>query len=152
MFLWVADVPYVIDDGTAPVMTAFINKSVCSSLPDVNSDPELYHLVLRLQTHFHSSYCMRKNSTCRFGFSKTSSDCTRLLNNIDLSAKSKGRFYVTKRNSDSLFINDYNPVVLRHWRATMDIQVIQNAEVAAYYVCSYLCKSERDDLKNAWVL
>lgn len=31
----------------------------------------------------------------------------------------------------------------------MDIQVIQNAEGAAYYVCSYLCKSEPDDLKNA---
>lgn len=31
----------------------------------------------------------------------------------------------------------------------MDIQIIKNAEGAAYYVCSYLCKSEPDDLKNA---
>lgn len=47
MFLWVADVPYVIDDITAPVMIAYIDKSVCSCLPDVNSDLELYHVVTR---------------------------------------------------------------------------------------------------------
>jgi hypothetical protein len=31
----------------------------------------------------------------------------------------------------------------------MDIQFIQNAEGAAYYVCAYLCKGEPDDMKNA---
>lgn len=31
----------------------------------------------------------------------------------------------------------------------MDIQLIVNAESAAYYVCAYICKSEPDDLKNA---
>lgn len=31
----------------------------------------------------------------------------------------------------------------------MDLQFIQNAGGAAYYVCSYICKSEPDDLKNA---
>lgn len=49
-------------------------------------------------------------------------------------------------------INSYNPVVLRHWRANMDIQVISNAEGAAYYVCSYICKSEPDELKMPWVI
>ena len=29
----------------------------------------------------------------------------------------------------------------------MDIQMINNAEGAAYYVCHYLCKSEPDELK-----
>lgn len=45
-------------------------------------------------------------------------------------------------------INAFNPVVLRHWRANMDIQLICNAEGAAYYVCSYICKSEPDELKK----
>ncbi|CAC5408744.1 unnamed protein product [Mytilus coruscus] len=31
----------------------------------------------------------------------------------------------------------------------MDIQIIGNAESAAYYVCAYLCKSEPEDLKDA---
>ena len=31
----------------------------------------------------------------------------------------------------------------------MDIQIINNAKGAAYYVCDYLCKSEPDELKNA---
>lgn len=31
----------------------------------------------------------------------------------------------------------------------MDIQVICNAEGAAYYVCSYICKSELDEFKSA---
>ena len=48
-----------------------------------------------------------------------------------------------------MFINDYNPILLRHWRVNMDIQLIQNAEEAAYYVCAYLCKREPDNMKNA---
>ena len=31
----------------------------------------------------------------------------------------------------------------------MDIQLINNADGAAYYVCHYLCKSEPDELKGA---
>lgn len=46
-------------------------------------------------------------------------------------------------------INSFNSIILRHWRANMDIQVICNAEGAAYYVCSYICKSEPDELKSA---
>ena len=60
--------------------------------------------------------------------------------------KSKGKFYETKRVSNSVYINSYNQVILKHWRANMDIQLINNAEGAAYYVCHYLCKSEPDEL------
>ena len=31
----------------------------------------------------------------------------------------------------------------------MDIQLVNNAEGVAYYVCSYMCKSEPDELKQA---
>lgn len=46
-------------------------------------------------------------------------------------------------------INPYNPVILRHWRANIDVQLVCNAEGVAYYVCSYLCKSEPEDLRSA---
>lgn len=38
---------------------------------------------------------------------------------------------------------------LKALESYMDIQVICNAEGAAYYVCSYICKSEPDELKSA---
>lgn len=38
---------------------------------------------------------------------------------------------------------------LKALESYMDIQVICNAEGAAYYVCSYICKSELDELKSA---
>lgn len=63
--------------------------------------------------------------------------------------ENKGMLYETKRNSNECMINSYNPTILRHWRATMDIQVICNSEGAAYYVCSYIRKSEPDKLKSA---
>ena len=31
----------------------------------------------------------------------------------------------------------------------MDIQMVNNAESVAYYVCSYICKREPDELKHA---
>ena len=40
-------------------------------------------------------------------------------------------------------------IILTHWQPNMDIQVIGNAQSAAYYVCAYLCKSEPEDLKQA---
>lgn len=61
----------------------------------------------------------------------------------------KESFMKQKKNSNECMINSYNSIILRHWRANMDIQVICNAEGAAYYVCSYICKSEPDELKSA---
>lgn len=105
-------------------------------------------LVKKLHTHHYSAYCSHGyKSDCRFGFPRKVVSTTRILANIDLLGKSKANFYETKRNQES--INDYNKVLLRNWRANMDIQIIKNAKGAAYYVCSYLCKSEPDDLKNA---
>lgn len=67
----------------------------------------------------------------------------------NFSEQNKGKFYETKRGEKDSMINPYNSCILRHWRANMDIQLICNAEGAAYYVCSYICKSEPDELKNA---
>ena len=127
----------------------YINQTIKTTIPDPNEDEELYRLVSKLQIHSHTSYCMPSTRPpCRFGFPKRVCKETHLLSVVQ-ALKNKGKFYETKRNNDSLFVNAYNPTILRHWRANMDIQVINNAEGAAYYVCHYLCKSEPDELKCA---
>ena len=40
-------------------------------------------------------------------------------------------------------INNYNPAVLRAWRANMDIQFILDAYACVMYMTSYMMKSER---------
>ena len=66
-----------------------------------------------------------------------------------MAIKNRNQFYETCRPDDSRFINAYNPEILLHWRANMDIQLINDANGAACYVCHYLCKSEPDELKCA---
>lgn len=46
-------------------------------------------------------------------------------------------------------VNPFNPVILRHWKANMDIQMIGGPYGIACYICSYICKAEPDNLKNA---
>ena len=68
------------------------------------------------------------------------SECckTKLLSNVEIASETnKGRFYEIKRRRVDSYINAYNPTVLQHWQANMDIHVIGNAESAAYYVCAY---------------
>lgn len=106
----------------------------------------------KLQTHSHTSYCTKAFKTkCRFGFPKEKCFGTRIFGNINFSERNKGNFYESKRSEKDSMINPYNLCILRHWRANMDIhvQLICNAEGAAYYVCSYICKSESDEMKNA---
>lgn len=60
------------------------------------------------------------------------------MSNINISSESvRGRFYETERKASDSHINAYNEVILTHWQADMDIQIIGNAESAAYYVCAY---------------
>lgn len=132
-----------------PGIVEYIDQTVKTTIPNQNEDEELYNLVCKLQMHVHTSYCMPSNRPpCRFGFPKRECKETHLLNLVQ-SLKNKGKFYETKRTKESVFINAYNPTILRHWRANMDIQVVNNAEGAAYYACHYLCKSEGDELKCA---
>ncbi|CAC5384758.1 unnamed protein product [Mytilus coruscus] len=88
-------------------------------------------------------------SACRFGFPFKPCQETRLLDNIDISSESsRGKFYELQRSRSGAYINAFNPIILEHWQANMDIQIVGNAESAAYYVCAYICKSEPEDLKS----
>ena len=57
-------------------------------------------------------------------------------------------FYRTNRSKDAGYVNNYNPVILRHWRGNTDIKVIQGSHGIAMYVCYYLNKAEPDKLKG----
>lgn len=140
MFFWIENFEETFNDQTK--LISYIDKVISTSSSD--SDAAKY------QTHKHSPYCLKRMGNCRFGFPFRELKNTKLLSNIDIASESyKGRFYELKRKSEDIYINAYNPIVLKNWQANMDIQVIGNAESAAYYVCAYLCKSEPENLKLA---
>ena len=109
----------------------------------------MHYLVKRLQIHKHTKSCTR-NKVCRFGFPRPETEKTLILNNVDITDPHlRGRFYETKRTEQEQYVNANNPYLLRKWSANMDIQLVCSANDLAYYVCSYIAKAERDDLKDA---
>ncbi len=146
IFYWID-----VDLNSPEDVIQYIDKTISTMMPNEESDPELYHLVNRVQTHHHSDgYCMKDRRYCRFGFPYPATEKTHLLKTFNMCNKrNRGRMYATKRDEQSSMINAYNPIILRHWRANMDISYIYNAESLAYYVCKYVCKSEPNELKTA---
>ncbi|XP_069106088.1 uncharacterized protein [Argopecten irradians] len=56
-----------------------------------------------------------------------------------------GKIGITlKRNPDSVWINQYNPHLLRCWDANMDIQYVTDAYACVVYIVSYISKAERE--------
>ncbi|XP_048731467.2 uncharacterized protein LOC125648408 [Ostrea edulis] len=107
MFLWIDGLPAELNHNTSSEFIHYIDRTISSNVPDVEQDYELNLLVKKLQTHHHSSYCSRGyRLNCRFGFPRKIVSTTRILPNIDLLSKSKTKFYETKRNQESTFIND----------------------------------------------
>jgi hypothetical protein len=51
---------------------------------------------------------------------------------------------VLKRSPQAQNINNYNPHLLKAWRANMDIQYILDPYACIMYVTSYLCKAEKN--------
>ena len=149
ILFWINDVPTTINDETIPALKKFIEKVIHTNLPNIDIDPVLHDLVSRLQIHRHTKYCQpRPSYPCRFKFPKQPCSSTCILTHRE-TVRHRGKYYETVRDKYSTWINAYNPTILKHWRANMDIQVVNNAESVAYYICSYICKSEPDELKTA---
>ena len=55
----------------------------------------------------------------------------------------RGNTVVLKRQPTEMNINNYNPVILKAWKANMDIQYILDAYASVMYVTSCMMKSER---------
>ena len=146
IFLWIKGAP-TFQTSTEAEITRYIDQVIKTRLPSKDNDTVLYHLVKKLQTHHHTWTCQRGPALCRFGFPRTITTLTHILQNINITTR--GRFYETVRSKDDLYINAYNPKLLKRWRANMDIQMVGAAHGLAYYVCTYIAKSEPDDLKDA---
>ena len=187
--VWIKDAPKFGTNRVEDVVE-FIDKYQTCAIPD--NDPELHDLV-QLQSHVHSSSCMRKGS-CRFHIPKLPSPVTlistepqdeqdkavkvkrandifkqindkimeihsfenvtlqQLLQFSNVSLKDymealhtskRGNTIVLKRQPTEMNINNYNPAILKAWKANMDIQYILDAYACVMYVTSYMMKSER---------
>ena len=49
-----------------------------------------------------------------------------------------------QRNPKEMWVNNYNPSLLRAWNANMDIQYVLSAESCVMYILSYISKSEHE--------
>ena len=56
----------------------------------------------------------------------------------------KKKSIVLQRNPDELWINQYNPCLLKCWDANMDIQFVLDPFSCIVYIVSYISKSERE--------
>ena len=147
VFLW-TDLGKNFGISTARDIVNVINQTICTTLPVKDSNPDLHRLVNTFQMHKHSFTCKKGNRRCRFDFPRRTCSCTKLCFDPDVITHHRGRFYETVRRSGDVWINAYNPVILKHWRANMDIQLVGNAESCAFYVCKYVCKAEPEELRE----
>ena len=54
-----------------------------------------------------------------------------------------GNNVILKRNPSESWINNYNPDILKLWRANMDVQYILDPYACVMYIAAYLVKNER---------
>ena len=147
IFLRVENVPLLDTPEGRAKAPNFIDKYVSTCLPDENTEKELSLLVKKLQTHSHTFTCQKGGSHCRFFFPRPISEKTCLKHNVDVT--NTAQFYVTKRSKEDIYINAYNPCILKLWQSNMDIQMVGSRYGAAYYVCKYIAKSEPQSIREA---
>ena len=79
---------------------------------------------------------------CRWGFPQPSVPKTRKKNHSELIRNgSKNRFFV-RRRGDACMMGMFNPRILRRWRASMDLQVVENSFAVARYILGYCLKND----------
>lgn len=115
-------------------MKKFVDEHITCHLPDAKDPFEapLFNLVHKLQTHVHTSSCIRKKkgpdgkrsmAYCRFRFPRCTSRETVVEKRAAdvlrdrFSRKGAGKLYVLKRSLAEQDINDYNPDILFAWKA-----------------------------------
>ena len=164
------DIQQILEEGKAAEKTAleyadWLVTTVNESMPDptwrkpvphpcafnvtsVNDvDDEDYHnIVNTVQRHTKCStaYCLKKRSPqqqlqCRFNFPHPE----QLLSTIQFEQLENGDVRAvlkTKRNDPR--INSHNRLLIQHWRANVDIQIIIDAEMCARYMAKYASKGE----------
>ena len=146
---WIKDAPNLDTIDGLKQAPDFIDKYITTKIPDLGQDDDLRSKVLSLQSHHHTKTCRKYKSDgpCRFGFPQPLQDQTKMLSTEDMARNPK--CYSIMRLPGAEQINQYNPKLLRHWNANMDIQMVGSAYGAARYVCAYVCKRETDEVRSA---
>ena len=143
--LWIHGAPVAGVDPPEKVL-AWIEKRITYSQQQ-DKEPELYDLVTRYQMHKCSAYCKKPKQSgtlfvkkCKFGFPRP---VTQAVSTVWKTASKQRGNYHLKRTEDDVKIN-YNPLLLKVWKANMDIQYIAESTMAlAHYVSGYVTKAER---------
>ena len=146
MFTWIDGAPDLDTVQGRREAPTFIDKYI-STVLSPETDSELLNLVKSLQIHHHTHTCLKRGTSCRFHFPKPVSAYTCVKENIDITTSAQ--FYVTKRTEADVYVNAYNPQLLKLWKANSDIQMVGSKYGAAYYVCMYISKSEPANLREA---
>ena len=74
------------------------------------------------------------------------------VNDVTESLKSCSKIYYLKRGENEVRVNDYNPLLLMLWRATMDLRYISEPSLAMteYVVSGYVTKAEKSNIQDIW--
>nr|XP_022307628.1 uncharacterized protein LOC111113627 [Crassostrea virginica] len=130
-----------------PSVNTFINSPQEEGVSD--NDPEVIDLK-REQLLAKQILLSVWNEVQDLDDSKTTED---IFNKINLTQEqyeeahkrlAKKRSIVLQRNPDELWINQYNPCLLKCWDANMDIQYVLDPFSCIVYIVSYISKSERE--------
>ena len=121
-----------------------------SSVPfrDVEDEDEDYHqLVNSVERHTrcNAAYCLRhkkgeKELSCRFGYPQELREESSDIVFQQISGNKIRATLVTKRNDNR--INSHNRVMLQHWRANVDLQIVVDVDACARYMAKYIAKGE----------
>lgn len=146
IFFWIKGAPDLKTAKGQKQLPEFLDRYVSTCIPPENEN-ELKDLVTQLQIHKHTNTCQKKSRVCRFKFPRKPCNATTLKPYVN--PQTTANFYETKRESSDIWVNAYNPAVLKFWQANMDIQFVGCSYGIASYVCSYVCKAEPMRLRQS---
>ncbi|XP_044742220.1 uncharacterized protein LOC123303484 [Chrysoperla carnea] len=178
ILLWVKDAP-VLEKSSTQEVADFISKYITCAIPNKTTSPTLYERVMNYQVHKHNSYCLRnkkrkhnqeieektkpnKNKSdffaiCRFGFPRAVTDFIQINGVTEAVAARKTlsnkRLYNIQRKQESIYINDYNPVVMLAWNGNIDLQYIgEKTGLLNFYITKYTTKGEKSHIVDTFEL
>ena len=158
---WIKDAPIIGQSSDVDVMK-FINEHITCHFPSKSENSELHDLVNKYLNHGCGLYCKRTlksrtgkfKKSCRFSFPRKITS-KMILNDVIESivgrkiSNFQKRLYHLPRTKEEVRINDYNPALLKIWRANMDIQYIgEDTYSLVQYTTKYVTKPDKSHLTN----
>ena len=145
MVLWIEGTP----EFNSPEGIERIDHVMTCDIPE--DDDEIKNLIKKCQTHHHTHYCTQNTANkCQFYFPRKLSESTSI---IDSSSNAfilnGGRICNLKRRLGAENVNNYNPTLLKLWKANIDIQPCGSNESIAFYIAKNISKNEPTNLDKS---